>query len=305
MAFPPQIQRRIIADNLHTQERQISTALEARRSHLSDLARVLVDTLPTGHITSRDLAALTAAEPLLDPREVVLHREALEENKKYLPHVLGALARADRVALCRYIFLRLQSQGRAPTMADFLPAPALGSRIAYTRNNYSDEAFSAFAYDLPTPTALYTDDYDAACAAVRAGEASYCILPYRDAKGERVRTGLALLQSYDLMVCAICSVRDGEDNTLLYALCGTSPMLRSSKKTLLLHLQDFPHSRTGEFLDAAALLGLKTEEMQFGRDMTVMLYSEGDPVPFFIWLTLFAPTYRLDGLFYDITKEQE
>ena len=46
MAFPPKIQRQIIADNLHTQERQISTALEARRSHLSDLARVLVDSLP-------------------------------------------------------------------------------------------------------------------------------------------------------------------------------------------------------------------------------------------------------------------
>ena len=87
MAFTPKVKRQIIADNLGMQGRDIATALEARLSHLSDLARVICEGLE--HPTPATLATLLEREPLL-LEEPSLHREVLQEHKGHLADAMKA-----------------------------------------------------------------------------------------------------------------------------------------------------------------------------------------------------------------------
>ncbi len=95
-----------------------------------------------------------------------------------------------------------------------------GARVAYAKNRYTDRAFSCFAPDLDTPTVLYKESFSEACAAVQAGEADLCILPWRDGSRAPLYTFFRMMEQHELVLRAVCCMAEGEGDDIFYALCG-------------------------------------------------------------------------------------
>lgn len=299
MAFTPKVQRQIILDNLHLQMREISATLEARLSHLSDMARVLCATLED--VTPNSLDSLLEKQP---PEAVVLHREALPQNREYLEEVLITLTISDKVQFCFFLAKTLQEKDPTLTPYAFLPQGEEIRRIAYCRNNLTDEAFDIFSLDFDDPTALYCEDFEASCVAVAVGDASACILPHRDASGNRSRMTLGYLATYDLCIHTLYTVYNGEDEGMEYALCTKGARVPDGAYQMFLHINPVTSRDILEIQEAMRLFGLIPSELTYSYDkLSICLAGEVPLLPPLVWLTLFHPHFVLEGLTKQLDKE--
>ena len=95
------------------------------------------------------------------------------------------------------------------------------ARIAYTKNNYSDEAFEIFSSKLKNAEAHYIASMADACESVTDGSCEFCILPVRNSLDGRLWGFYSMLDRYGLKICAVCNIdaTDGTSSTD-YALIG-------------------------------------------------------------------------------------
>ncbi len=305
MAFPIEVRRQIAYDNLHMQEKDIAATLEARRSHLSDIVSILLsdETAPMGIV---EMLRKVGTDAFFTERdEIQLHREVREENRTRLAASLGALSSYDHAVIAELTETYLSHEKNGVSPACFFAPRGVYDRIAYVKNAYTDEAYDAFAEELKSPTALYCDRYEEACAEVTNGAAGYCILPLRDTTGAYHRATLVYLMAHALMVVATVTVTDGEDVPMQYALCGTAPLDFPRTWECCISFSGEWQVRMGEICTCAEYFGFHLNGLQHdvdGREVLATICGEGNITPLLIWMHLFAPTCRIIG-YYSKTEE--
>ena len=297
MAFTPKVQRQIILDNLQMESRTMSSTLEARLSHLSDYARLLVDSLETPSV--KEILHLIDEAPLLVTASP-LHKEALPVHKDILAGGLLALSRWDKVHLCQYLARFMEKKfGEIPSDL-FYPCGSEISRVAYLPTGFTEEAFDIFSASLADAKVLHAEDYEGSCMAVAIGDADACILPYRDETGDYVRMTQGYLDTFGLFVTALYTVYDGEDSGIEYALCCKA--LPVAQGAYRLHLRLSPLSATGveDFLSSMGLFHMTPTQVSYTHEhLSLWLKGNTSPLPLFLWLTLFTGGYSLGGLITD------
>ncbi|MBQ4324932.1 MAG: hypothetical protein IJC29_03970 [Clostridia bacterium] len=299
MAFSLSVRDKITLDNLQMQEMELSSTLEARLSHLSDMALTAVLSLPPD---TPVLDALLAARKTLSlpTGKYRLHREVLDANRALLESITGHLALSDEALFTKQLCRHLAARDRMPTLSDFFPAETGGGRIAYVGSSFTNDAYNLFSEKLESPRVVYCKDFEEACGAVTEGEAEYCILPFRDAAGRRIRTAAQLLEVYHLTVCDAVAIYDGEDEGREYALCGKTPLPLYGSYTLWLSLAQ---AEAEAVLRGAPYMGLALQEAHIQGDANLSFNGEGDPTPVLLWLSLFHSPYRVEGLYHNSAKE--
>ncbi len=306
MAFSNEIKRRIAADNLRTQEREISSALEARRSHLSDVAALLLASCADRPLTGEALQSI-GEDALLTSGEIALHREVREDTHVGLARAMTAMTIYDRITLAELLLSHLQRRGQPLTQESFLAPAPVSSRIAYVRNAYTDEAFDAFATTQTEVTSLFADSYEDACREVAEGEAGYCILPWRDTSGAYHRATLALMDVLDLTAVSVVTVTDGEDVPMQYALVGRAPCCVNGAWEMLLSLPREWYPRMSELVSSFSLLQLTLSGVHaepYGNAIHCTLRGASAPIALLAWLHLFAPGFVIRG-YYPQTEEKD
>lgn len=297
MSYTPSQQRQITRDNLRAQEREMSEILEARISHLSDLAEILFSALGDGQPTPASFRALTVDAPLLSPAERATHRELLAQYRPFVTRALSDLAVYDRVVLCGLLLNRFEESGRSVTVSAFLGGTSSVGRVAYYRNALTDEAFSAFSPFLSSPKPISATDYLDACEIVSVGDADACILPLTTTEGERAESVLSLLRTYGLCVSAVRVILDGEDTPICFALCSRLPLGEAEDPALMLSFHAGDPVDPAALTAAAAYAGMRVTRFVFDGSARLEACG-GDPLVYLIYLTLFCPEYRVDGYYH-------
>ncbi len=306
MAFSDEIKRKIIADNLRTQERGISASLEARRSHLSDLATLLLKPYRERPITLDDLHAM-GEDAMLTSGEVGIHREVREDVREGIVASMIAVLAYDRATLSTLLSTHLGQMGQPLSQSFFLSHTAPVPRIAYVRNAYTDEAFDAFSASVEDATSLFADHYEDACTELLEGAAGYAILPWRDTRGEYHRATLTLLEAHDLSVVSTVTVTDGEDIPMQYALVTGAPSPVKGAWEMLLALPAEWLARMAELTATLPLLDVCLAGTLYdaaGDRLYLTLRGRGDTTSLMIWLSMFAPAYHFMA-YYPNIKELE
>ncbi len=306
MAFSSDIKRRIIADNLHTQEKELSATLEARRSHLADLASVLLLPYADRPLTAENIRAI-GEDALLTGGEIGVHRVIREDVREDIITTMQTLLVYDRAVLATMIVRQLSLRGQVLTPDDFLPTTVSLPRVAYVRNAYTEEAFDAFSSAHTGATSLFTDSYEEACRSVASGEAGYCILPWRDTFGAYHRATLGMLEIFGLVAVSHVTVTDGEDVPMQYALVARTPVAVRTPWEMVLALPDAWRTRMDELTVALPHLGVRLCGLLYEPDSTAVLCTirgDGSPVALFVWLCLFVDMFDFRG-YYPYTEENE
>lgn len=232
-----------------------------------------------------------------------LHNGHLPEHRAALMRAVGGLRAAFFPEYSRALCV-----GAGLTPSDFLPITALsGSRIAYVKNAYADEAYEILAETLPSPTAAYADSFRTACEEVVSGDADLCILPYENAGG-LLASFAALAERYALVCVATCRVfhADGTDVThfALYRPC----FLPINEKKACHLRYAFPFTGAGRLAAHIAALDAfdaKIERLICEADaesgsircaLTLTLYKN-TLTPWLTYLSLFAEGYVVQGLY--------
>ncbi len=221
MALPAAVQMQIVLDNLEKQGRELCMEHEKRLSHLSDMARIIgqsvMDGQPEQHPAKDVLADIKGQLQLLYPKGDYMHRQAHPAHQGRLQTALRSLHLYDTVAFAGYLTACLGEQAGL-SLADLLPATApAGGRVAYMESRYTDEAF-ALLPDGYLPLSPMQDVREV-CEAVVSGQSEYCLLPFEEAEGVYLRSIAALIRHYDMKVCLTLRLfgqsREGE---MRYAL---------------------------------------------------------------------------------------
>ena len=291
MAFPREVQKRIIGDSLHTQERESSYALEMRLSHLKDLAHLVATHL----IETTDQPLLEAlgelSTHLMPPDETALHREALPANRQALKGALSALSRFDGAMLCHFLAQHMEAAGQ-PIMAEqLLPITTHFDLIACPSNSYATTAYTELLSDMASP--YFVGDYREAISATRAGECDGCLVPFRDGEGEALTPFRKQLFSAGLLVSQVLSVQGRTHSAMELALCGRYLLPIEEGATWLLSLTT--PTALPRLLDMAAYLGFTPTSVTQEGETIVSLIGEGDPIPLLISIHLFCREARVVG----------
>lgn len=100
------------------------------------------------------------------------------------------------------------------------PEPPDG-RIALVRNPYNEEAYRRFSHIVGAAHSYYSPSFADACEDVFDNRCSYCILPIGNTEDGRLMSFYALLERYELRLCAVTELEvDSDAGTLRYALAG-------------------------------------------------------------------------------------
>ncbi|MBQ8350610.1 MAG: hypothetical protein IJY20_01020 [Clostridia bacterium] len=235
-----------------------------------------------------------------------------EPHRKSIETARETLYAMDRTA---YINACLSMQEDAPdrlTLSDLLPMASYETaRIAYVRNPYTDEAYESFADTFSSPTVHYTSSFREACDEVAAGEADFCILPYRNSTG-RLASFSELAERYSLYICALCRVfhADGTDVTH-FSLYGRHLPTPSDTEGLRLRFSFLAAGMNvlAGHLCAAAMMEVTLEDMRVvpyaANEGSLLCTATAAPpkdklLPWLTYLSVFADGGVCHGLYKEI-----
>lgn len=152
------------------------------------------------------------------------------------------------------------------SMRDLAPAGAHG-KIAFVRNRYNERAYDRFSELVIGTKPIYVSDFTEACESVYNGQSNYCILPIENSTGGRLFSFYAMMDRYDLKICAAAEIEsdDGAEN-VRYALVGHSvprPLGKSATCVLECSLTREDGTAISDLLQAAELLGARVQTIDF------------------------------------------
>ena len=226
----------------------------------------------------------------------------------------------DKAMFCRAYFSHhaKESALRPEELFGLNETPTAGShgKVAFVRNRYNERAYEQFSNLLIGARAYHVAEFSEACDLVYNGQCSYCILPIESGTGGRLESFYAMMDRYDLKICATTEI-DGEDATdsVRYALAGRSLPRAMSKKQLCtlefsLTREDGSHLTT--LLCAAERLGARLQRMDFipleydrsfyRAFITLRIPAEDAPT-LGLYLSLCYPNYTPIG-FYTIPSQE-
>ena len=204
--------------------------------------------------------------------EQICHREGSPET--LFAEFLNSANAPDEIS--RAMFCRTYAQSRAKEealrpeqlfgMAELPPAGTHG-KIAFVRNRYNEHAYHLFSTMVKSAKPLYVSDFSEACEAVFNGQCSYCILPVENDTGGRLFSFYAMMDRYELKICALTEVdADDSPESVRYALVGRSfprPLTRSQGYILEFSLTREDGSHLSALLSAAEALGASIQKIDF------------------------------------------
>lgn len=131
----------------------------------------------------------------------------------------------ERAILCRHICAsglffhelerrNLYGDGEAHTQS-------ADSRMAYVKNNRSDEAYLCFSKRNRRVRSSYVGTFAEACEAVYDNSCDYCILPLENEREGRLYSFYSMIDKYELKICDTAEVvsEDGSDS-ITFGLVG-------------------------------------------------------------------------------------
>ena len=106
-------------------------------------------------------------------------------------------------------------------------------KIAMVRNRYNEEAFSVFESFVQGAKADFFPSFADACEAVFDNLCEFCLLPIENTENGRLFGFYAMLDRYELRICASCSLEhEDSPDTVRYALVGKHLPKRIPKNAL-------------------------------------------------------------------------
>lgn len=173
-----------------------------------------------------DLSKMAAADPDITPAS--LYADVISKD----------LCTKDFAQFCRHC---AQHGFHSDILASLLPDTAKTNTasdsftVAYLKNTYSDNAFSAFAGLLKNAKAHPGTSFQSACEEVYYGRCTACILPFFTSEDGTLISFLRMIAKYDLKIAMTCdvSVQNG-DNILRFALLRHALSLPQSR---VVHVQ--------------------------------------------------------------------
>ena len=258
-AFVTQMERdlAVLRENTSLLSRRLLRETEKRLPLLEELANL-------ARQESRMEEDLSPLARMRRAAHAMLATDNLRTDGSAITHTLAEAYRAADCAAYIEAYLSLcEMQGEGLAVADLLPvAMPSAARITYVRNAYADEAYEDFTALLPEPTVQYADSFREACSTVAAGEADFCILPYRSSAG-LLASFAEMAAHHSLYICALCRVfhADGTDATH-FALYGRALLPPEGDGMLLRCSFLCPDTEAlSKHICAAAMLGVELQEL--------------------------------------------
>lgn len=137
----------------------------------------------------------------------------------------GFLQAEDRANFCARLVKIPAHQKNLSTQTGFYDQESAQSgshgRIALVRNRYNEEAFSVFEPFVQGAKAEFLSSFSEACEEVFDNVCEFCILPVEDVENGRLFGFYAMLDRYELKICATCTLEhEDSHNSVRYALVG-------------------------------------------------------------------------------------
>lgn len=228
--------------NLETTAQRLSIIEEQHRLCASMLARQICE-------EERSL-------PTLFEQFCSLGKEPQETEKAIFCRTYAAIHAKDPALRPEKLF----------SMNDVPPAGSHG-KIAFVRNRQNERAYEHFSRVVIGAKPVLVSDFSEACDLVYSGRCSYCILPVENSSGGRLGSFYAMMDRYELKICAIFELENEETSeSVRYALAGRSlprPIVPSQSCALEISLTREDGSRISELLRATAILGATPSRIDF------------------------------------------
>lgn len=295
----------VIAENLSALSSEASSVIERRIAHIYGLARAFAGGVLSDALRSEYAKLL----------EII---ERPEQNSPVPEHFVRLSSRADRIALCGFIYENLGGQPAPPSAEKLLGCTQpegkgdMPNRICYLHNYFSDKAYNVFAEALENPTVTYATDFTGVCEDVYYGRAKYCILPVESSADGMLSGFRTLVGKYELNYSLTCDIhtQDGEDFTrfaLLHRGIVPPPGAASGERVFEFSASfDDGGATLGDVIDAAEAYGLKLRHVSLlpasysGRsgmyDLAFSYEEKGLP-EFIVFLSLEVPQFEALGLY--------
>lgn len=174
-----------------------------------------------------ELAIRQRALSLSELTECLLTAEKETEAEPLYRLFLRSLPQAsvsDRAFFCARIAKHPYHGKRLSESGSFgkaeVSAPGSHGRITFVRNRYTEKAFSLFSYAVIGAKSSYAASFPEACEAVYDNRCEFCILPIENTENGRLFAFYAMLDRYELRICAACDLENDNDSVIRYALIG-------------------------------------------------------------------------------------
>ena len=293
----------IVLANLEELLWRIARCSEQEKAHLDELAREISSEIPDGASLIWALCErrLPSAKELRDrigwPKdEELAFPEALSAHQ--LVRLCASLK--DCLSLTDREWLELLLPMAEEREKD------LGSRISYQKNHYTDLAYERFSAYLGLSRAQYAHGFESVCQDLFNGTARYGILPLESSAEGRLGSFWALIEKYDLKICAVCSIPTGDGRETKFALLSPSLSPLAEKPEIL----DFSckigaEMSASHLLLSAEMLGLRVVSAVVSRSKksnSTLLHAAlsmegGNPVAFLLYLAMEHPTAKIIGYY--------
>ena len=195
------------------------------------------------------------------------------------------------------------------SLNDVPPAGSHG-KIAFVRNRYAERAYEHFSNAVIGAKPILVSEFSEACDLVYNSRCSYCILPIESSTGGRLTSFYAMMDRYDLKICAIFELENNDTTeSVRYALAGRllpRPISKSKACMLEFSLTREDASQLSELLSATALLGATPTRVDFlpleydhsfYRVFLTLRVSAKDAPALGLYLALSHPNYTPIGFY--------
>ena len=235
---------------------------------------------------------------------------------EYFDSLFPDATSSEHAALCRALAPRLP----APSVfeSENTTLPGGHGRIGLVRNRYNENAYDTFSHMVTHAKPSYYSDFSAACEDVADGRCEFCILPVESTRDGRLFGFYAMLDRYELRICAACrSDIDELAEPVRFALVGKHPPDRLPKNALWI-LECSLASEADEFpaelpLDArifdASTVRIDSLSVPYddgrGRHFFTFRLPQGTASAFHFYLSSQYPRYAPIGLYPLVNESNE
>ncbi len=282
----------------------------------TDAARILAENL----LVFSERGELSAKQRNLCAEELCLRwsrsrpeQTAQERYREFCAAVPHALPE-DKARLCRHLSVRLKE--REGFGGEDTGVAGTHGRIALVRNRYTEEAFSCFSEIVSGAKPHYPTSFASVCEDVFDRRCEFGILPIENTQDGRLFSFYAMLNRYELRICADCSLEtENLAGVIRFALIGRHMPDRMPRDSEDWNLECSVTASLGEFpsdiLRVASLFGATLQKI----DSIPVLYDDGlvrfyftfrlprsEAVAFDLYLTMEHPYYAPIGHYPSLTE---
>ena len=247
---------------------------------------------------------------------IPIHKGSVPENsllinKQRLLSYSDSEASFDKVIYCELLLEILRNRSISIKEDDFLLQSKLNETFVYIKNGFSDEAFDVFSQSFKDPRVRYAESFKESISLLDASIADYCLLPFEEGGGKRLRTVEEIIFKNDLKINAITPVFGFDAADMKYALVSKTFARSLPKKDddryLEIRLSLDGNTDFSELFTVSKVFGLSIYRMD-----TVSFDTEDGNVPYvsivfrnenrdftslLVYLTLFTQSFSLVGLY--------